>query len=302
VEMHDADAYAALSIAPQDGKRDSALARAGISQSTTAPWTFDEDVRVYESEGWGAMGIWLQKLERRSMSELWFPERILDSTLVDAGVTELAESDLVRSNLLGAGLFVEADEALLARRIEHALFAIETSEKLGARCVIVIPGLLNTFSRRRALDLVASTLADILERSAGSAVGLAIEPVKDVDFVTTLDEALDLVDLVNHERLGVLPDAFHLWRDVGLTESTERAASRIFGVHVADSTGIEGDPARLPPGEGAIGLGEFVAAIERTGYTGTYDVELFSMNATAGAARDLLNRCAAGMRDILPAE
>jgi sugar phosphate isomerase/epimerase len=56
---------------------------------------------------------------------------------------------------------------------------------------------------------------------------------------------------------------------------------------------------RVPPGEGVIPLGELVEAVERTGYDGTYDVELFSMGATREEAAALLGLSAAGMRDLV---
>ena len=88
---------------------------------------------------------------------------------------------------------------------------------------------------------------------------------------------------------------FHLWRDPGLEEALARAGTRILGVHLADSSGTT----RLPPGEGSLPLEDFVSWVDATGYDGTYDVELFTMGASAAEAADVLERCAAGMRELL---
>jgi sugar phosphate isomerase/epimerase len=272
------------------------LARAGVSESTTAPWTLQQDADAYAAAGFGAIGVWLHKLERPTMTEFWFPEETISDETVDAAAA--AVSGLTVSHVVLAGRFVEADGDVRAQRLEHAVRAADVARRLGAVCLVVVPGRLSGLARSEATDLAAGSLAQLAERSD---VPLAIEPVTEVDFVTTLDEALDLVDLVDHPRLGVFPDVFHLWRDPGLGDAMARASGRIFGVHLADGTGVDGDRTRLAPGEGVLPLGEFVAALESAGYTGTYDVELFSMGSSSDEAGRLLERCAHGLRDLLPA-
>jgi sugar phosphate isomerase/epimerase len=273
--------------------------RAGVSQSTTAPLTLAEDVRAYADGGWSAIGVWLNKLERPTMEEFWFPEQRPAAEKVEAAVAAIGSAGLGVSHVLPSGRFTEADDELRAQRIEHSVLAADVAARLGAACLVVIPGRLNGLAPSHALDLAAAALAEVLERSPDAV--LAIEPVQEVDFVTTLDEALDLVDLVDHPRLGVFPDVFHLWRDPGLADALARAGRRIRGVHLADATGVEGDRTRVPPGDGVIPIDDFVAAVEAAGYTGTYDVELFTMGSTADEAERLLARSAAGLHGLLPA-
>jgi sugar phosphate isomerase/epimerase len=270
-----------------------------VSQSTTAPWTPADDVHAYSAGGWGAIGVWLQKLERPTMDTFWFPEARLDEHVVDAAAAAIAGAGLTVSHVVVAGRFTERDAELRRRRVEYAVQAVETARRLDARCLVVVPGRLGALSEREALDLSATSLAEVLERTADDAVPLAIEPVQDLGFADTLDAALDLADVVDHPRLGVFPDVVHLWRDPGLEEALARAGERILGVHIADGSGVAGDATRLPPGEGALPLAEFVAWVEATGYSGSYDVELSTMGATAAEAAYVLERCAAGMRDLI---
>lgn len=289
-------------IGPETSGTDGArsLVRLGVSQATTAPWPLDEDVSAYAASGCAAIGIWLHKLERRTMQGFWFPEDHLADDIVDAAAAAVAGAGLEVSHVVMAGRFTEADEDLRLQRVKHATFATSVAHRLGARCLVVIPGRLNGLTPVRATDITAASLADVLEATEG--VPLAIEPVHEVDFVTTLGSALDLADLVDHPRLGVYPDAFHLWRDPGIAEALERAGDRILGVHVADGTGAEGDRTRLPPGEGVLPLHDFVAAVEAAGYAKTYDVELFAMGCSSDEARSLLERSLAGMRELVPAQ
>ena len=274
------------------------LRRAGVCQSTTAPWRFDEDVRHYSFAGWTAIGVWLQKLADDSIASIRFPAPLPSRERVRAAVNMLRTAGLSVSHLVGSGFYTEPDDEARRRSVDHTVSAIRVADSLAARCLVVVPGRLNGLSRGRALDLSAAAITVALERSDGSTVSLAIEPVKEVDFVTTLDDALDLADLVDHDRVGVLPDSFHVLRDPSSPEAIERAAGRILAVHLADAAG-DGTWTRLPPGEGRLALADFVARIEATGYRGTYDVEMISTSATSEDAHDLLKRCSNGIHCIV---
>jgi sugar phosphate isomerase/epimerase len=275
-----------------------ALDRAGLSQSTTAPWRFADDVSRYRTAGFAAIGVWLQKLAEDSLRELRLPPPLPSSALADSAATTLSSSGLAVSHLVGSGFYTELDETARARNVDHTVAAIRIAEALGARCLVVVPGRLNGLTRRRALDLSAAAISETLERTTASPVQIALEPVMDVDFVSTLDQALDLVDLVDHERVGVLPDSFHVLRDPAGKDAIQRAAGRVLGVHLADADG-DGRWSRLPPGEGRLDLAGFVSEIEATGFRGTYDVEIISLGASNAEASDLVTRCAAGMQTLL---
>jgi sugar phosphate isomerase/epimerase len=69
--------------------------------------------------------------------------------------------------------------------------------------------------------------------------------------------------------------------DPKLYEGIARAAGRIFGVHIDDwrfPTRNFGD--RVLMGDGIIPISSILKAIERTGYRGCYEVELFSEDIT----------------------
>jgi sugar phosphate isomerase/epimerase len=269
------------------------LARAGVSASTTAPWTLGEDVRAYSVGGWRSIGVWLHKLERPTLDSFWFPEAELDTGVVDAAGDTIADAGLTVSHVVVAGRFTEPDDEVRRRRIEHAVHAVEVARRLGARCLVVVPGRRGNLTEREAVRLSAAALAEVLERT--EEVPLALEPVREVDFVTTLAAALDLTELVDHPRLGVFPDVFHLWDEPGLEEALARAGERILGVHLADGDGSK----RLPPGEGTLPLAEFVSSVDAAGYDGTYDVELFTIGATPAEAERVLERCTVGMSELL---
>jgi sugar phosphate isomerase/epimerase len=275
-----------------------ALARAGLAQSTTAPWSTDDDASRYRSAGWAAIGVWLQKLAEGSLQAVRLPPPLPRDEQVDAAARALRSGGLVVSHVVGSGFYTEPDDDTRAGSVDHTVSAIRFAGRLGARSVVVVPGRLNGLTPRRAMDLSAAAISEALAQTDDSPVHIALEPVTEVDFVSTLDESLDLADLVDHPRVGVLPDSFHVLRDPAGREAIHRAAGRILVVHLADAEG-DGTWIRLPPGEGRLDLAGFVSAVAATGYRGTYDVELISVGASSAEAGDLLARCASGMSAIL---
>lgn len=278
--------------------------RCGVSEVTTPLWTVAEDAAGYAAAGFGAIGIWLHKLERDRMDTGFFmPDQIIPQPVVDAAVAAVQSSGLNVSHLVLAGGFTDA-----ARRealTEHALHAVDVAAAFDADCLIVNPGRLNGLERAAAIEAAADALIVVLERRRAP-VRLALEPVIDwqSDFVNTLGQALDVVDAVDHPDLGVYPDTWHLWETGTYEEDMRRAGDRIFGFHLND--GRSGDRLRLPPGDGEIPLVDMVRVAEAVGYSGTYDVEdTTPMAVAAGGGTfdvpydELLRRCANGMTRIL---
>jgi sugar phosphate isomerase/epimerase len=275
------------------------LRRCGVSQVTTLPWTFAEDVAAYAAGGWGGIGVWLQKLTLERSHELRFPPsaRIAPEVIETAGA-RLRDSGLSVTHLVCGALFTDPDPVQRRARVEHAVFAAETASRLGASCLVVIPGPSYGQSHARALEAAKAGLVEILERTPDLEMPIAIEPVLDVDFIDTLASALDLVEAVDHPRLGVYLDSLHLWEEPDIHDQIRRARGRILGVHVADASPHSEDRQRQVPGDGVIPLGEFLTTVGQTGYAGTYDVETLGDNVWADPAMTL-RRSAIAMAEFL---
>ena len=279
------------------------LRRCGVSQVTTPLWTVAEDAAGYRDAGFAAIGIWLHKLEQPRMDTGFFmPEKHIPQQVVDDAVASVSASGLTVSHVVLGGGYL--NEAKRDAAIAHTLHAIDICAALNAQCLIVNPGRLEGLDRTEALDVSARVLTDIVERRSAP-IRLAIEPVIDwqSDFLNTLEQALDLADLVDHPDVGVYPDTWHLWETGTYFEDIERARGRIFGFHLNDGT--SGSRQREIPGDGEIPLVEMVRAADAAGYTGTYDVE-YTTPMAVGADFEtpyetVLERCAAGMTSVLAA-
>jgi sugar phosphate isomerase/epimerase len=275
------------------------LQRCGLSQITTRAWTFEEDVAAYAAGGWGAIGVWLQKLEQRHMGAFQFPASCLDSAIVDQAASGLQRARLPVSHVICAGLVTDPDEILRRQRIEHLRFAIDASRRLSAACLVVIPGRLLGQRYQSAFDQACRSLTEVLDQLGDQDVRLAIEPVTEVDFANTLSRALDLVERLDHPLVGVYLDTFHNWQERGLLEQIARAGDRIYGVHVADGRAASTNPNRLIPGHGEINLGEILATIAALGYHGTFDLELLGDDIWRLDPDALLAECARRMDELV---
>jgi sugar phosphate isomerase/epimerase len=270
----------------------------------TPTQTLAEDVRAYSDAGFGAIGIWIHKLERPSIDGFWIPQARIPDDVVAAAAEAIRLSRLRVSHLVltgfytGPGTFEEA--------VDHTLHAIDVGSTLGAECVIVAPGRRNGRSYRETQAVAARALSEVFERTTKPEMRLALEPIVSwqSDYLNTLGEALELVELVDDPRLGVYPDTFHLWRTGTLLEDIDRAGERIFGVHVNDWQPGDDHANRLP-GDGVIPLVDVIRAIEATGYRGTYDNELMYDGSLVASSPEefapdaVVRRCASAMTALL---
>lgn len=105
----------------------------------------------------------------------------------------------------------------------------------------------------------------------------------DSDLIESIDDARRMLDDIGGDNMSLLLDAFHVWELDDLPGQIARAAGRIGGVHLSDSSRFPRSVVdRLPPGQGDIDLVGFISAIERTGYSGWYELEVVSDDGTLG--------------------
>ena len=131
--------------------------------------------------------------------------------------------------------------------------------------------------------MVADAIERLIPYAAERDVKLGIEPLHpmyagDRSVITTLSEALDLVERFATPQVGVVIDTYHVWWDPYLFAQIERASGHILGFHVCDW--LVPTPHMLLGrgmiGDGVIDFRPIRAAVERAGYVGPIEVEIFN--------------------------
>jgi sugar phosphate isomerase/epimerase len=163
------------------------------------------------------------------------------------------------------------------------LRAIEEAHVLGAPALILVVGGMPGGSKdlASARQHIQDCIAEVLPTARKAGVPLAIEPLHPMQVaraaVNTLEQALDLCDALG-EGVGVAVDVYHVWWDPKLQSQIARAGRRILGYHICDWLPATRDlfNDRGMMGDGIIDLPLIRSWVEKAGYAGFQEVEIFS--------------------------
>ena len=245
-----------------------------ISQITTLRATFEADLRAYVAAGVNGIGIW----------EIKLPE----------GGDEQAHEQLDASGL-GRAAAVPAVPSILplplmdgptdpSERIEAICASVHRLARFEPSSVVCLTG------PGDDRDTVVEGLRTIGDEAARAGVRIGLEPInriggEDWTSISSLQEAAELLDDADRPALGIQFDSWHVWNTPELVDEIERHAHRFVGVHIADwRDPTRGWADRVLPGEGVADLPALLRSLERAGWDGFYDLEIFSDNGTFGNA------------------
>jgi sugar phosphate isomerase/epimerase len=141
------------------------------------------------------------------------------------------------------------------------------------------PAELSAADLRRVTAEAIRTVADL---GASQGIRYYLEPVAWTP-LGGLDRAVEAIDSAERDNVGLVLDFWHLWQRDTTPDDVARLDPRIIsGIDFADSLGPPGSPSPdqrsrcVWPGDGAIPIGEWVAAVRSTGFDGWWDNELYS--------------------------
>jgi sugar phosphate isomerase/epimerase len=248
--------------------------RFSISQITTLASTFAADVRAYAAAGVDGIGVWEIKLPPGGDAEAL--EQLEASGLGSAAAIPAVPSILPLPLMNGPENPQQRIEAICASL--HRLAPFEPS---GVVC-LTGPG--------DDRDTVVQGLQTIAAEAARLDLRVGLEPINriggdDWTMISSLAEAVELVEDVDRPALGIQFDSWHLWNTPAVAEEIEMYAKLFVGVHIADwGEGTRGWCDRILPGDGVSDLPQILGALDRAGWDGYYDLEIFSDNGTFGNA------------------
>ena len=205
---------------------------------------------------------------------------------LDAAVRAVKANGLRVTGYCRGGMFPAADAAGRAAAVDDNKRAIDEAAALGAECLVLVVGGLPQGSRdiSAARAMVADGIAAVLPYARANNMPLAIEPLHpmyagDRACVNTLGQALDMCTALG-DGVGVAIDTYHVWWDPELDAQIARAGreERIFAYHICDWLVPTRDLLldRGMMGDGVIDLPHIRAQVEKAGYSGFTEVEIFS--------------------------
>jgi sugar phosphate isomerase/epimerase len=245
----------------------------------------EELVRAAAATGFRGVGIdWfsLRDAERRGVCS--------ESLAESAAALGLTWTDM---SALGVGADAARDERAAA--------------SMARRCSVLGIGVCGLVISVAPDDSVYDRIARFAGTFAAAGVRLALEFVPYTE-VRTLDAARAVCDRVGRAQCGLLIDTLHLARSGGSAADIARLApDEIAAVQIADAVAIapadlptESRETRLLPGDGALDIAGFAAALSGCGWTGVVSTEVLSAELRARPAAALAKACAVSARRYFP--
>ena len=232
--------------------------------------------------------------------------------------TRIRGAGLTVTGYCRGGMFPAAERNGRRAALDDSKRAVDEALTIGARCLVIVVGGLPKDGDGRiaskdlagAREMVRDGLGELLEYARPAGMPLAIEPLHpmyaaDRACVNTLAHANDLCDELapqGRDGLGVAVDVYHTWWDPRLEAEIARAGERerVFAYHICDwlvpTTDLLNDRGMM--GDGVIDLPRIRSWVERAGYRGLHEVEIFSAaNWWQRDPDEVLATCVARHRD-----
>ena len=249
-----------------------------ISQITTLPADTEQDLAAFAGAGWTAVELAIGKIEKYLSNH---SVEQLKQELDRAGLTPVAAIGLASSEaalLLSTADTIDDYFESLTKQLELCQQLNVQNLGIGAdHKSLEYSGWQEQAIKnlRRAGDLAQKYDVKIgLEfMSLGPPVGPFV--------LDTLAATVQLVDEVNHPRIGYNLDLFHHFRGGGTIEEIRSLnIEKLFHVHLCDIPQMPleqmDDGHRLLPGEGILPIDEIIQILQSKGYDGYYAPELLN--------------------------
>ena len=242
--------------------------RLSFNQATAERASLREVIDACARHGVPAISIWRHKL-----AELG----------VDTAAKLVRDAGLAVSSVCRGGMFPAATAVERAARIDDNRRAIDEAATLGAEVLVLVCGAAPDRDISAAREMVADGIAAVAPYAKERGVRLGIEPLHPAfaaerSCITTMREARLISERFEASNVGVVVDVYHVWWDPERAQEIARLGDRIAGYHVNDwlvpvknvlmNRGMMGD--------GVIELKRIRGEIERAGYRGLIEVEIFN--------------------------
>ncbi len=244
------------------------FSRLCIHTITTKPWSLEECLSNYRKAGVPAVTVWRQWLEPQGL---------------EASARMLQDSGLRVTSLCRGGFFPAVSEDGRNHALDDNRRAIAEAHAIGAPLIVLVCGAVPGMPLSEARKQIAEGIAAVLPEARAAGVKLSIEALHPMfsdarSAVNSLTDANDMAAELDDDHVGVTVDVYHVWWDSRLEAEIRRAGRRILSFHVCDwrtpTRDLLNDRGLM--GEGCIDIRGIRSWVEKAGFTGDIEVEIFS--------------------------
>jgi sugar phosphate isomerase/epimerase len=243
-------------------------ARLSLNQITTANWSVAEATEGCARHGVKSIALWRHKIEEAGLA---------------ACVRAVSNAGLRVTSVCRGGMFPAPTSKERRKNLEDNFRAVDEAAELHADSLVMVVGGSAGLDLGDARQMVADGIASLVPYASERAVRIGLEPLHPMyaaerSVLVTIGQALELARSYDAREVGVILDTFHIWWDPKVDEMIAKAAGRIFGFHVSDWLVPLPDllMGRGLMGDGTIDNRKLRLLVERAGYEGPIEVEIFN--------------------------
>ncbi|NRA37836.1 MAG: sugar phosphate isomerase/epimerase [Planctomycetes bacterium] len=254
-----------------------------IHTFTNKPWSIDECIENYARAGIGGITVWRETIAGHDLKKI-------QTHITDAGLTAVS--------IARGGFFTGTTDARTASIIENKK-AIDECAALQIPVLVLVCGANIGQTVNENLEQIEESINQLVPYAREHNLKLAIEPLHPMyaptrSAINSMKCANDMCDRIASPWVGVAIDVFHLWWDHDLEAEITRCGEtqRIFAFHICDYKEDMNDMLmdRGLMGEGAIQIPLIRSWVEKAGFTGLNEVEIFSHTYWSQNQHDYLNK------------
>jgi sugar phosphate isomerase/epimerase len=244
------------------------ISRLSINQYTLKNWTNRQLLAACTVEQVPFVALWRDKIAETGLQET---------------IKLLADTGIKVSSLCRGGFFPAPSKEQFSRNLEDNYRAIDEAKSIGADVLVLVCGGIANGDVDRSREMVVEGIGHLLPYAEKAGMKLGIEPLHpmfaaDRSVIVSLGQANTIVELFESNFLGVVIDVYHVWWDPAVYGEIARASAHIFGFHVNDWIVPVPDilNGRGMMGDGVIEIRRLCEAVNRAGYSGPIEVEIFN--------------------------
>lgn len=200
---------------------------------------------------------------------------------------------------------VHPDPAIQANGMDYLRQAIDVTQQVGGTNLVgpiysAVGRKWKATPEERAADVdtLVGYLKELAVYAAGHGVVLGVEPLNrfETSFINIHNQAIEVVDRVDHPNCGIMLDTFHMnIEEKDLDEAIRHTGDRLVHLHACEND-------RGAPGSGNVTWDKVAAALQAIDYDGPVVIESFTADVESIAEAAAIWRKLAPSQDQLAAD